>query len=226
VENEFVTSDKSTLPTLYGVSLSPFVRKVRVALALKSIDYELVAVMPGAMTPEFHAKSPLSKVPVFEEDGFALPDSSVICAYLERTRPTPALYPTDPRAFGLALFWEEYADTRLVDSAGPPFFERVVHAKIFKQPVDEEIVRRHVEEVLPPVQDQLETLFVASGIANPAAMTIADISVWSSFVTLAHADIGLDPDRWPGLVNFLSEMNANPILGGLVEEERVSLAPL
>ena len=39
--------------TLHGVSLSPFVRKVRAVLALKSIDYELVAVMPGAMDPEF-----------------------------------------------------------------------------------------------------------------------------------------------------------------------------
>ena len=70
--------------TLYGVSLSPFVRKVRAVLAIKSIDYELVNVMPGAMDSEFLAKSPLSKIPVWEEDGWTLPDSSAICAYLER----------------------------------------------------------------------------------------------------------------------------------------------
>ena len=63
---------------LHGVSLSPFVRKVRAVLALKSIDYELVTVLPGAMDAAFLAKSPLSKIPVWEEDGFTLPDSTVI----------------------------------------------------------------------------------------------------------------------------------------------------
>ena len=92
-----MTQEKNTL---YGVSLSPFVRKVRAALAIKGVDYDLAPVMPGALDPEFLTKSPLSKVPVWEEGDFALPDSSVICAYLERTRPTPSIYPADARAFG------------------------------------------------------------------------------------------------------------------------------
>ncbi len=212
--------------TLYGVSLSPFVRKVRVALAIKSIDYKMKAVMPGAIDPEFAAKSPLSKIPVWEEGDFVLPDSSAICAYLERVRPTPAIYPAEARAYGRTLFWEEYADTRLVDSAGPAFFQRVVNAKVFKQPVDEEIVRRHVEEVLPPVQDQLETLFISSGIANVESMTVAEIAVWSVFVNLEHANLELDSDRWPKLAAFVSEMSAHPVLAPLVEEERASLAAL
>lgn len=212
--------------TLYGVILSPFVRKVRAVLAIKSIDYQLVAVMPGAIDPVFQAKSPLSKVPVWEEGDYALPDSSVICAYLEKTRPDPAVYPAEAKAYGRSLFWEEYADTRLVDSIIPVFFQRIVNSKIFKQPVDEEIVRRHVEEVLPPVHDQLEALFVASGIANVSALTVAEIAVWSVFVNLAHAGVELDGDRWPKLTDFVSEMNAHPILAPLIEEERASLLSL
>jgi glutathione S-transferase len=212
--------------TLYGVSLSPFVRKVRVVLAIKSIDYELVAVMPGAISPEFRKKSPLAKVPVWEEGEYSLPDSSVICAYLERTRPEPSIYPTDAKRLGRALFWEEYADTLMVDSGGPPFFQRVVNAKVFKQPVDEEIVRRHVEEVLPPVYDQLEELFVGSGFARASDMTIAEISVWSPLLNLAHAGLDLDADRWPKLAGFMIEMNAHPILAPLIEEERASLTAL
>jgi len=212
--------------TLYGASLSPFVRKVRAALSLKSIDYELVGVMPGAMDPEFLAKSPLSKIPVWEEGEFVLPDSSAICAYLDRRIPTPSLYPSDAFAYGRALFWEEYGDTRLVESAGPPFFQRVVHAKVFKKPVDEEIVRRHVEEVLPPVQDQLETLFIASGLANPEAISIAELGVWSPFVNLEHAGIELDAARWPGLAAFVKAMNAHPALAPLVAEERALVASL
>jgi len=207
--------------TLHGVSLSPFVRKVRVALAYKSIAYELVNVMPGGMDPEFLAKSPLSKIPVWEEDGWTLPDSSVICAYLERSNPEPPLYPSEPREFAAALFWEEYADTRLLDAAAPVFFQRVVHEKFFKQPADEEIVRRHLDEVLPPVLDQLEDLFV--GAVEASQITIATVSVWVQFVNLEHAGFELDSKSWPGLASFLETMATHEILREIVEEERAGM---
>ena len=46
---------------LYGASLSPYVRKVRFALAYKCLDYEQVSVIPasGDLPDEFKANSPL-----------------------------------------------------------------------------------------------------------------------------------------------------------------------
>lgn len=209
---------------LYGVSLSPFVRKVRAVLSIKSIEYELVNVMPGALDPEFLAKSPLSKIPVWEEGDWTVPDSSVICAYLERRVPSPSIYPADPRAFARALFWEEYADTRMVESGGPVFFQRIVRARVFKQAPDEEIVRRHLEEVLPSVFDQLESLFVGRDAADPTEISIGSLSIWSPFVNLEHAEAPLDSARWPGLAEFLATFGAHPVLEKIVEEERAALA--
>ena len=40
-------------------------------------------------------------------------DSSVICAYLERIHPMPALYPMDPVEYAKALWFEEYGDSEL-----------------------------------------------------------------------------------------------------------------
>ncbi len=207
---------------LHGVSLSPFVRKTRVALATKSIDYELRNVMPGAMDPEFLSKSPLSKIPVWEEaDGWTLPDSSAICAYLERTNPEPPLYPREPREYANALFWEEYADTRLVDAGGPVFHQLVVRKKFFNQPVDDEIVRRHLEEVLPPVFDQLETLFAET--VDAGEITISTLSVWAPFVNLHHAGVDVEARTWPRLAGFLEIMGGHPLLAALVEEERAAM---
>ena len=210
---------------LHGIILSPYVRKVRAVLALKSIDYELVNVMPGAMDPEFIEKSPLSKIPVWEEAGWTLPDSSAICAYLERIEPTPALYPSDPKEFATALFWEEYADTRILDSCGPVFFQRVVRKKFFKQPADEDIVRRQLDEVLPPVFDQIEKLFIEKVLGPPEELasrpiTIATLSVWAHLVNLDHAGHPLDAKDWPRLAAFFEVMGKHPILRRLVEEER------
>jgi glutathione S-transferase len=209
---------------LHGASLSPFVRKVRAVLAVKAIDYELVNVMPGAMEPVFLAKSPLSKIPVWEEEGWALPDSSAICAYLERRVPSPAIYPSDARAFATSLFWEEYSDTRAVESGTPIFFQRIVRERVFKEQADEEIVRRHLEEVLPPALDQMEALFIGRDRANPADLTIGNLAVWSPFVNLDHAGFELDKSIWPGLAAFVETMNAHPMLAKLVEEERAVLA--
>lgn len=206
---------------LHGVSLSPFVRKVRAILAIKGIDYELVNVMPGAMSPEFLAISPLSKVPVWEEDGWSVPDSSVIAAYLERLVPVPSVLPEDPRRMARDLFWEEYADTRLVEAGTPIFFQRVVRAKVFGEQPDEEIVRRHVEEFLPPVFDQLEALFLPD--VDPDRITVGALSVWAPIVNLEHAAEPLDPRRWPGLRAFAAGMSAQPALASLLEEERSML---
>ena len=120
------------MPTVYGVNASPFVRKVRVFLAEKGIAYDLEPVMPMNVSAEYRKISPLGKVPAFRDGDRTLADSSVICAYLERTHPTPALYPADPYDYARALWFEEYADGGLAPIMGAKFFfQRVVgsHAK-------------------------------------------------------------------------------------------------
>jgi len=50
------------MPTVLGASVSPFVRKVRVALAEKKIPYDLVPVFPGGTDEDFRKLSPLGKI--------------------------------------------------------------------------------------------------------------------------------------------------------------------
>lgn len=237
-------SDVRPRGTLHGVIFAPYVRKVRAVLALKAIAHHQVSVMPGAMDPEFLAKSPLSQVPVWEESGFQLPDSSAICAYLERIVPEPAIYPSEPRAFASALFWEEYADTRLVDAVEPVFFQRVVRPRVLRQPCDEAIVRRQLEEVVPPVFDQLEALYCSpgplragyappairdgsrsgsSGLSPVVTPDIAAIALWSPLVNLEHVGFGVDAARWPGVAASYAATSAQPVLRSIIAEERAAL---
>ena len=64
------------MPTVLGVSASPFVRKVRVALAEKNIPYDLVPIFPQAQDEEFRKLSPLGKVPAFKDGDKGFSDSS------------------------------------------------------------------------------------------------------------------------------------------------------
>ena len=74
--------------TLYHLALSPFSRKVRVALREKGLEFQLKVEKVWERRPEFLALNPAGTVPVLiEENGEVLADSSVICEYLEEVYP-------------------------------------------------------------------------------------------------------------------------------------------
>src|SRR5258708_7762767 len=98
---------------LYGANRSPFFRKARVVLEEKGIPYQVERLAPVPKTPELLAMHPLGKIPILRDGDVVVPDSSVICAYLERVHPKPALYPESAADLAAALFLEEFADTRM-----------------------------------------------------------------------------------------------------------------
>lgn len=214
-------------PRLHGVNASPFVRKVRVALAEKGVDYELVPVMPMGVSAEFRKISPLGKIPVFEaEDGFTLPDSSCIIPYLERLHPEPSLYPKDARDFGWALFLEEYADSKLAETVGGVFFNRVV-TKILKQEPDEARIRQSVQQEMPAHLDYLETRAPEDGDAIVGRrFSIADVGLGSQFVNWMHGGEGIDAKRWPRFAAYIERLHARPSFKACIEEEKAQLAAL
>ncbi len=80
---------------LFHVPLSPFCRKVRLSLAEKKIEVELVEERYWEQDPDFMKRNPAGKVPVLRLDGIMMAESGPICEYIEETRPEPALLPKD-----------------------------------------------------------------------------------------------------------------------------------
>jgi glutathione S-transferase len=80
---------------LYHFPLSPFSRKVRLTLAEKRLEVELIEERYWEPTPDFLRRNPAGKVPVLRIDGKVLSESQAICEYLEESVPTPPLMPRD-----------------------------------------------------------------------------------------------------------------------------------
>lgn len=78
---------------LFHVPLSPFCRKVRLSLAEKKVEVELVEERYWERSADFLRRNPAGKVPVLKMDGKLLTESTPICEYLEERFPTPALMP-------------------------------------------------------------------------------------------------------------------------------------
>ena len=83
---------------LFHAPLSPFCRKVRLSLAEKKIECELVEERYWEQDPDFMRRNPAGKVPILKIDGKNLTESAAICEYLEETHPDPALMPKSPEA--------------------------------------------------------------------------------------------------------------------------------
>jgi maleylacetoacetate isomerase len=102
---------------LYNYFRSSASFRVRIALALKGLDYEYASVhlLKGGgeqFAAEFKTMNPAALVPVLDDDGIILTQSLAIIEYLDETRPQPPLLPADAvgrarvRAIALAVACE------------------------------------------------------------------------------------------------------------------------
>ncbi len=208
---------------LIGAGLSPFVRKVRVALIEKGLEYEHDPMLPLGVSDDYKRLHPQGKVPLMTDGDRVIPDSSAICAYLEKLHPLPALYPSDAYEYARAIWYEEFGDGGLIHGASVPFQERVLAPAVFKRPSDEEKLRQAVEELLPPYFDYLERELAEDDYLVGNRFSIADISIGSQLVTFAHGKGEVDAARWPELTAYRDRVTSRPSFKTLIEEEQATL---
>ncbi|MGP1681440.1 MAG: glutathione S-transferase N-terminal domain-containing protein [Giesbergeria sp.] len=102
---------------LIGSTTSPYVRKVRVVMAEKKLDYQFVEESVWAADTSIAIYNPLGKVPCLVMDGAeAMFDSRVIVEYLDTLSPVGKLIPGSGRERAEVKTWEALADG-LLDAA-------------------------------------------------------------------------------------------------------------
>jgi glutathione S-transferase len=96
---------------LIGSLTSPYVRKARIVLAEKKIDYQLVLEDVWAPDTTIYTFNPVGKVPcLVMEDGERVFDSRVICEYVDTLSPVGKLIPQSGRERIEVRCWEALAD--------------------------------------------------------------------------------------------------------------------
>lgn len=111
--------------TLYSGPLSLFSRKVEIALREKGLAFERIMVPFNQTTgydpkhPEVVALNPKRQVPVLNDDGIVLYDSTIILEYLEDAYREPPLLPLCPGARARCRLDELYADEIMLQALKP-----------------------------------------------------------------------------------------------------------
>ena len=118
---------------LYHVPLSPFCRKVRLSLAEKRIEVELVEERYWEEDADFLRRNPAGKVPVLRLDGIMMSESAAICEYIEETRPEPSLMPEGAEA---------RLEVRRLVSWFDDKFHREVTSKLLYERVNKKVMKQ------------------------------------------------------------------------------------
>lgn len=215
------------MTTVYGIPLSPFVRKVLYVLVHNGVEHNVEPVTPMELPEDFHKISPLGKIPAFSDDDLTISDSSVICHYLDSKYGEPAdqsLFPKNLVERAHAAWFEEYADTKLVELMGGLFFQRVINPKFLQIETDEARVEEILTELLPPALDYLETQVPESGFLFGDQPMLADIALASPFVNAMYAQYQVDTSRWPKVASYVKRNLATPVCQKLLDAEKAILA--
>lgn len=202
---------------LYGAPLSPFVRKADAMLREKGAEFELESVNIMPMPDWFKQISPARRIPVLRDTSIGeegtrgtIPDSSAICAYIERKFPDPALYPSDPYEHGRAVWFEEYCDSELAGAVGLGIFRPIQFARFQGKEPDVATAKQTYAKSLPRPLDYLEGEIGDSGFLVGDSLSIADISLACQLVQLELVAGPLDSARWPAVARLVERLTQRP----------------
>jgi glutathione S-transferase len=192
--------------TLLSSPTSPFARKVRIALAEKKIEYELVETSPWDAQSPVHAANPLGKVPVLTlDDGTQLFDSRVIAEYIDSVSPVSRLIPEPTRQRIAVRKWEALADG-ISDAL-------VLATQEGKRPAakrDTDFIARQRQKVDAGIAEMASEL-ADRAWCNGEAYTLADIATGC---TLGYVDLRLAEfdwrDRYPNLAKLALKLGKRP----------------
>ena len=181
---------------IYGFPLSPFVRKVLVAVQEKGVAAEIVPTNPQQPDDAFLACSPFSKIPAIDDGGFKLADSTAIITYLDAQYDGPALLPAEAKARGKAVWFEEVGDTILVPAGVPMIVNRFLRPRVFGTEGDEAAALAAEEAIKKPL-GYLEGVVGDEWLDG--AFSVGDIAIASIIRTLKYANWQIDSDANPRL---------------------------
>ena len=191
---------------LIASTTSPFARKVRIALAEKKIECQMVAASAWDAGNPVHAWNPLGKLPVLIlDDGTHLYDSRVIVEYIDLVSPVSRLIPEPARQRIAVKKWEALADG-ICDAAAAIVIERRRPASLQS---DEWIARqrRKIGEGVAELSKELGD----RGWCHGEACSLADIATGCAlgYLDLRHAELDWRA-LYPNLARLADKLEKRP----------------
>ncbi|APH56515.1 Glutathione S-transferase family protein [Granulibacter bethesdensis] len=211
--------------TLYHLPLCPFSRKVRVVLAERKLPFELKVEKVWERRPEYLEMNPAATVPVLvEQNGLPIPDSSVICEYLEEAYPDISL-------LGRSL--AERVETRRLAA----WFDGRFYQEVTKNLVGEKYLKRLLGRGNPDAT-AIRTGFTSLRYHMEYLGYLADTRKWlagaaiglADFAAAAHVsclDFGgdIDWEKFPAARDWYARIKSRPSFRSILADRVPGIIP-
>jgi glutathione S-transferase len=209
---------------LYHFPLSPFCRKVRLTLAEKKLEVELVEERYWDPTPDFLRRNPAGKVPVLRIDGRTLSESQAICEYLDETNPTPPLMPRDADGrFEVRRLCAWFDDKFHQDVTSKLLYERV-HKKVMGRGYpDSKNVKSGASQIKYHL-DYLAWLLEGRRWLAGDQMTLADFTAAAHFSALDYIS-DVDWNRHQSVRDWYAKIKSRPSFRPLLADQIPGFPP-
>ena len=209
---------------LYHSPLSPFCRKVRLVLAEKKIEVELVDERYWESPPDLKRRNPAGKLPVLRYRGNMLAESQAIIEYLDEAVPNPPLMPQAPlerhEVRRLCAWFDDKFNTEVTE---PILMERVWKKVLRAGYPDSKQVKeglRAIKEHIDYLTSLLETRRWLAG----GSITLADFTAAAHFSCLDYiADV--DWDRSEILRDWYATIKSRPAFRSVLADQVPGIQP-
>ncbi|PWE33600.1 glutathione S-transferase [Maritimibacter sp. 55A14] len=209
---------------LYHVPLSPFCRKVRLVLAEKKLEAELVEERYWEKRTDFLQLNPAGKVPVLRADGLTLGESQAICEYLDEKHPEPALMPRGAAARAEVrrlCFW--FDDTFHSEVTSKLLYERV-NKKVMGQGYPDS---KNVKSGAQRIKFHLDYM---GWLLDKRRWLAGDVMTLADFAAAAHLSCldyisDVDWRRSEAVKDWYAKIKSRPAFRGLLADQVPGFPP-
>lgn len=200
---------------LYAISVSTYSAKVRMALDLKGINYQMQPPPGGYSTPEYKKLIPLGTIPGIKDGDFLISESDVINEYLEEKYPEPSLMPGTAEDRARQRFMARYHDLWL-----EPHLRRTF-AHVDPSTRNETELNAHLDKFQARI-DEMENLINPAPYMCGDGISIADLAFPATFTLteLMMPVFDREAKFGPKVQAWRATIYQNPVVKAITDESR------
>ncbi len=203
---------------LYHMPLSPFCRKIRLVLAEKKIEVELVEERPWEKRMEYLRQNPAGLVPMLKIDDVTLSDSGAIFEYLEETYPVPPLLPQGALAKAEARRMAAWFDDKFQREVTVKLLYERVNKRIMKTGYPDSQAIKDGSQAIKYHLDYMDYLLDQRRWLAGDVMTIADFAAAAQLSCLDYIS-GVDWAHSEAVKDWYAKVKSRPAFRSLLADQ-------
>ncbi|CAN0924134.1 Glutathione S-transferase U17, partial [Linum grandiflorum] len=202
---------------LLGAWPSPFVMRPRIALNIKSVEYDFLEEQFGSKSELLLKSNPVhKKMPVLLHNDTPICESSIIVEYIDDVWSSgPSILPSDPYERAIARFWTAYIDEK--------WFPSVRAALIAPSEEAKTAAKNQLIEVLALLEQAYKDISKGKDFFGGDRIGFVDIAFgsmlgWTRGLEVMMGVKLLDQEKTPGLLKWSEKFAADPAVKDVLPE--------